>query len=115
MALQEGESGTELASARAALTARDADLAEADRLLVEVVAAAHALAAESIARIEAIKADLDAVASGPSPDSPAAAHDATRLLVAKQREIADIVNDARAAAEAKTVVLQNLIERYRLR
>ena len=115
MAVQEGQSGTELTSARAALTARDADLAEADRLLVEVVAAAHAVAAESIARIEAIKADIDAVASGPPPESPAAAHDVTRLLVAKQREIGDAVNDARAAAEAKTVVLQHLIERYRHR
>ena len=115
MAVQEGQSGTELTSARAALTARDADLAEADRLLVEVVAAAHAVAAESIARIEAIKADIDAVASGPPPESPAAAHDVTRLLAAKQREVTDVVNDARAAAEAKTVVLQNLIERYRHR
>jgi hypothetical protein len=112
MALQEGESGTELASARAALTARDADLAEADRVLTEVVASAHAIAVESIARIEAVQADIDAVASGPPPDSPAAAHDVTRLLIAKQSEIADAVNDARAAAEAKTVVLHNLIERY---
>ena len=115
MAVQEGESGTELASARAALTVRDADLAEADRVLVEVVAAAHAVAAESIARIEAIEADIAAVASGPPPDSPAAAHDVTRLLAAKQREVADVVNNARAAAEAKTVVLQHLIERYRHR
>lgn len=115
MALQEGESGTELASARAALTARDADLAEADRVLAELVASAYAIAAESIARIEAIQADIDAVASGPPPDGPAAAHDVTRLLVAKQREIAGAVSDARAAVEAKTVVLQSLIERYRHR
>jgi hypothetical protein len=113
MSLEEGESGTDLGSARAALAARDAELAEADLLLAEVVGAAHAVATESIARIEAIAADIEAVASGPPPESPASAHDLSRLLVGKQRAIAAAVNEARSAAEAKTLVLQHLIERYR--
>ena len=94
MSLQEGESRTDLASARAALAAQDAELAEADLLLAEVVDAAHAVATESIARIEAIAADIEAVASGPPPESPAAAHDLSRLLVAKQRAIAAVLTTA---------------------
>lgn len=103
----------DLASARAALAARDADLAEADLVLAEVVASAHAIATESIARIEAIAADIEAVASGPPPEGPAAVHDLSRMLIGKQRAIAAAVNEARSVSEAKTVVLQDLIERYR--
>lgn len=115
MAFLEGDSGAELASARATLTVRAAELAEADRVLAAVVASAHAIAAQSIAHIEAIAADIDAVAAGPPADSPAAAHDRSRLLVAKQREIAAAVNDARAEAEAKTFALQQLTEHYQSR
>jgi hypothetical protein len=110
---QEGESGQALAAARAALAARIADLADADRAVIEAVAAVHTVAAESIARIEAIRADIDAAAAGQSQDSPAAAHELSRLLVAKQREIAAAVIDARAVAESKTAALQQLMEHYR--
>ena len=110
---QEGESGRALAAARAALATRIADLAEADRAVIEAVAAVHTVAAESIARIEAIRTDIDAAAAGLPQDSPAAAHELSRLLVAKQREIAAAVLDARAVAEAKTVALQQLTNRYR--
>ena len=113
MALQEGESGPQLASARAVLAARDADLADADRLMAEAVAAAHAAATQSIARMDEIRADLDAVATARPPESPAEAHELTRLLVAKQREITALVQDARAVAESNSIVLQHLSERYR--
>jgi hypothetical protein len=113
MAAQEGESGPQLASARAALAARDADLADADRLVAEAVAAAHAAATYSIARMDEIRADLDAVATARAQESPAEAHELTRLLVAKQREITALVQDARAVAESNTIVLQHLSERYR--
>ena len=113
MGLQEGESGRELASVRTALTARDADLADADRVLAEVLAAVHTAAVESIARIEAVRADIDGAVAGRTPDSAASAHELSRLLVAKQREIASAVHDAKEVADANTVVLQSLMQRYR--
>lgn len=113
MALQEGESGPQLASARAALAARDADLADADRLMAEAVAEAHSAATQTIARMDEIRADLDAVATARAPEGPAEAHELTRLLVAKQREITALVQDARAVAESNSIVLQHLSERYR--
>ena len=109
---QEGEAGQALLSARAGLAARDAVLAAADRALTDTLAAAYAAAVESIARIEAIRADIDA-AAGRSPDSPAGAHDLSSLLVAKQREIAAVLGDARAESEAKTAVLQKIAAQYR--
>ncbi len=113
MALQEGESGLQLASARAALAARDADLADADRRVAEAVAAAHAAATQAIARMDEIRADLDAVGTARAPESPAEAHELTRLLVAKQREVTALVQDARTVAETNRIVLQHLSERYR--
>lgn len=110
---QEGESGQALTAARAALTARDAELAAADRVLRAIVAEAHAVAAESVDRIAAIRADIDAAPAGRSVDGPAAAHALSRLLIAKQREITAVVNAARAEVDAKTVALQGIAEQYR--
>ncbi len=108
---QVGESGQGLASARAGLAARDAALADADRELTETLAAAHAVAVDSIARIEAIRADLDGLA-GRSSESPAEAHELNKLLIARQHEIAAVVREAEAATGSKTAVLQRLIMRY---
>ena len=110
---QDRESPDALESARRMLAARDAALADVDRDLAATVAAAHALAVESIGRIDAIGAELDAVAIAAPRDSPAAAHELSRLLVAKNRDIASVVSEAEAAAHAKTVALQELTDRYR--
>jgi hypothetical protein len=48
------------------------------------------------------------------PDSPAAAQELARLLVANQRQMADIVSGAQAEIDAKTAVLQSLTERFRI-
>ena len=55
-----GESGEALQSAGSALFARAAELAEADRVLADVVDSAYRSATESISRIEAIRAASDA-------------------------------------------------------
>lgn len=102
-----------LESARRALAARDADLVDADRALADAVAGAHAAAVESVRRIDAIGADLDA-AVGQSPrDNPAQARELSRTLLAKNRDIAAVVTEAKAVAHSKAVELKELTERYR--
>jgi hypothetical protein len=110
---QHGDSSDALESARRALAARDADLADADQALAETVAGAHAIAVEAIGRIEAIGAELVAAAAAGPGDSSAAAHEVSRRLVAKNRDIAAVVSEAKAAAHAKTVALKELTDRYR--
>ena len=110
---QHGDSPDALEAARRVLAARDADLADADQALAAALAGAHALAVESIGRLDAISADLDAAATEAPGDSPAAAHELSRDLVAKNRDIAAVVSEARAAARAKTVAIKHLTQRYR--
>jgi len=110
---QHGDSPDALEAARRALAARAADLADADLALAEAVAGAHTVAVESIGRLDAIGAELDAAASEAPGGSPAAAHDLSRHLVAKNRDIAAVVSEARAAANAKVAALKELTDRYR--
>lgn len=107
-----GESGDALEAARRLLAARDADLADADRVLAETVSGAHRIAMESIGRIESIASDIEA-ATGQPRDSAASAREVGRHLVAKNREIAEVVSDAKDAVHTETVVLKQLADRYR--
>lgn len=110
---QYGDHPDSLDAAQRALAARDAELAVADRDLAEMLTDAHALAVASIGRIDAINAELDAVAAQPPEDSPAAAHELSRRLIARNREIAAVVREAQAAVHAKVLAMQGLTERYR--
>ncbi|HOB48769.1 MAG TPA: DUF4226 domain-containing protein [Mycobacterium sp.] len=100
-------------SARAALAATAARVAAADRLLVETVRDAHRMAVESRERLAAIRAEIDAAVARRSVATPAAGADFARFLLAKNREIAEIVAEARADAESKAVALQELATEYR--
>jgi len=110
---QHGDSPDALESARRALAARAADLADADHALAEALAGAHAIAVESIGRLDAIGAELDVAAAGAPGDSPSAAHELSRHLVAKNRDIAAVVSEAKAAAHVKAAALKALTDRYR--
>ena len=110
---QQGTSAAALEAARRALAARDADLADADRVLSAAIADAHAIAATSIGRLDAIKTEINAAVSEQPKDSAASAQEFGRHLVAKNREIAAVVTEAVEVAEAKTVVLKELQDRYR--
>lgn len=110
---QAGDSAETLAEARRALAARDAELADADRALIDVVAGAHAVAVESVRSIDVIASDIETAAAEEPKDGPAAAREVERRLLAKNREIADVVSAARAEAEAKTIALRELTDRYR--
>lgn len=109
---QAGDSGEALEAARRALAARDADLADADRVLAQTVREAHSVAVEAIGRIEAIGSDIEAVVTV-RREGAAEGREIGRQLVAKNREIADAVAEAKASAHAKTAVLQQLMDRYR--
>jgi hypothetical protein len=109
---QAGDSGEALEAARRALAARDADLADADRVLAQTVREAHSVAVEAIGRIEAIGSDIEAVVTV-RREGAAEGREIGRQLVAKNREIADAITEAKAAAHAKTAVLQQLMDRYR--
>lgn len=102
-----------LGEARRRLAARDADLADADRALAQAVAGAHALAVESIGRIDAIAAHVESAAVDQPKENAADAREVGRNLVARNREIADVVREAKASAEAKTIALRELTDRYR--
>lgn len=110
---QAGDSAETLGEARRLLAARAADLADADRALAEAVADAHALAVESIGRIDAISSEVESAASDQPKENAADAREVGRNLVARNREIADVVREAKAVAEAKTIALRELTERYR--
>ena len=107
-----GESGEALQSAGSALFARAAELAEADRVLADVVDSAYRSATESISRIEAIRAEIETAVSDRFVDHPAAGRELSRFLIGLQRELAAVVADAQASAHAKTVVLQQLMQSY---
>jgi hypothetical protein len=92
-------------------------VADADRVLAEALADAHAVMRESVSRLDAIAAEIDRVVSGqadPAIDTPMGAREFQKFLVAKQREIAAVVAHARELDRAKSAVLQNLRARYAL-
>jgi hypothetical protein len=110
--VQAGDSADALAAARRALAARDADLADADRALAEALTGAHTIALESIGRLEAISAEIDSAATEHLHDSAAGAREVGRHLVARNREITEVISAAQAAVDAKTVALKELAGRY---
>lgn len=113
MAQHSGISGDALESARAAVAARDRELADADRELADAVAAAHAIAVEATGQLDAIAAQIEAAVARQSVDTPVVAHEFARFLVAKQREMVAIISRARADVDAKTAALQQLTDRFR--
>ncbi len=113
MAQHSGISGDALGSARAALAARDRELADVDRELAAAVAGAHAIAVEAARQLDAVSAQIETAAAQQSVDSPVVAHELARLLVAKQREMLAIVSRARAEVDAKTAALHQLTDRFR--
>lgn len=109
---QARESGDALEAARRLLAARDADLADADRVLAATVAEVHGIAVDAIGRIEEIRSAIETVVSDGTTGSPAGAREVGRDLVAKNRELTGVVTEARDAALAKTLALKQLAERY---
>lgn len=100
---------------QAALASRHSAVADVDRVLMDMLAGAHAEMRESVSRLNEIEAEIERAVSdlaGCAVDTPMGARELQRFLVAKQREIAAIVAHARELAQAKSAVLDGLRERY---
>ncbi|OBI90015.1 DUF4226 domain-containing protein [Mycobacterium asiaticum] len=88
--------------------------AETDRTLLEVLTSAHRAMLDSIQRLDAIAAEIERTQQAElAADTPLGSREYQRFLVDKQREIAAIVTNAREVSHAKSLVLQDLQDRYR--
>ncbi|MGB8390044.1 DUF4226 domain-containing protein [Mycobacterium sp.] len=110
-----GPSVAAIQARQAALVSRHGTVADADRVLAEVLAGAHAAMRESIGRLDAIAEEIDRVALHQvdlAVDTPVGAREFQKFLVAKQREVAAVVEEARELSRAKKAVLYSLREQY---
>lgn len=112
MAEQTGPSVAAIRARQAALAGRHSATADADRVLAEALAGAHAEIRESIRRLDGIAAEIDRAVSGQAEPAPLGGREFQRFLVAKQREIAAVVAHAHELAQAKRAVLEGLREKY---
>lgn len=110
-----GPSVDAIQARQSALASQHGTAADADRVLGEVLASAHAATRESIRRLDAIAEEIDRVATERADlavDTPVGARELHRFLADKQREIAAVVSDARELGRAKRVVLDGLRAQY---
>jgi hypothetical protein len=115
MSEQAGPSIAALQARQSALASQHSTAADADRVLAEVLASAHAAIRESIRRLDAIADEIDRAVPDRADlavDTPMGAREFQRFLVAKQREIAAVVADANELDRAKSAVLETLRAQY---
>ncbi|MGH3966727.1 MAG: DUF4226 domain-containing protein [Mycobacterium sp.] len=100
---------------QSALAGQHSTAADADRVLAEALASAHAATREAVRRLDAIAEQIDRAATNRADlavDTPMGARAFHQFLVDKQREIAAVVADARELDRAKRVVLDGLRAQY---
>jgi hypothetical protein len=115
MSEQSGPSVAAIQARQAALANQHGTVSDADRVLADVLASAHAAIRESIRRLDAIADEIERAAPDQdhlAVDTPMGAREFQKFLVAKQREIAAIVADAHELDRAKTTVLEGLRAQY---
>jgi hypothetical protein len=111
MAEQPGAMAAAITARQAALVSRQAAAAAADRGFSEMLSGAHAATVDAVGRLDAIAADIDAPA-GFATDTPLAARERQRYLIAKQRDIIAVVAEARERNDADTARLTSLRSAY---
>ncbi|OMC21956.1 DUF4226 domain-containing protein [Mycobacterium colombiense] len=112
---QPGPSLEAVEARRSALASRHGTASEADRVLTDVLTSAHEAARESVRRLDAIAEQIDHATVNQADlalDTPLGAREFQRFLMAKQREIASVVTEAREFGQAKRAVLQSLRAQY---
>jgi Domain of unknown function (DUF4226) len=115
MAEQAGGAVEAIGARQAALSARHADSAEADRALVEALVGAHAATVEGIRRLDAIAAEIDGAVTNQAAfalDTAMGAREFQKFLIAKQQEISAVVSQARGFDGATRAALDKLREHY---
>jgi hypothetical protein len=104
-----------LEARRSALASQHGTAVEADRVLTDVLASAHAAVRESIRRLDAIAEQIERAAlhqADLAVDTPLGAREFQKFLAAKQREIATVVADAHELDHTKKAVLESLRAQY---
>lgn len=115
MSEQTGPSLAAIQARQSSLASQHGTAADADRMLADVLASAHAAMRQSVGRLDAIGDEIDLAVrhhSGLAVDTPLGAREFQKFLVAKQREVAAIVADARELGRAKKTVLEGLRAQY---
>ncbi len=115
MTEQAGPSIGAIGEKQAALSTQHSAATDADRVLAEALASAHAATAEGIRRLDAIATEIDGAVTNQAAlglDTAIGAREFQKFLIAKQREILAVVSDARELNGAKKAVLEKLSEHY---
>lgn len=114
MSEQSGSAFAAIQERQAVLANHHSTVAEADRMLAEVIADAHAVTRESIGRLDSIAAEIDRAATDQTDPAvtPMGAREFQKFLVAKQREIAAVVAQVYELDRAKSAVLEGLRAHY---
>lgn len=100
---------------RSALASQHGAASEADRVLNEVLISAHHAARESVRRLDSIADQIEHATVNQANlalDTPMGAREFRKFLLAKQREIASVVAEAREFGQTKQAVLQSLRAQY---
>ncbi|MGA9490027.1 MAG: DUF4226 domain-containing protein [Mycobacterium sp.] len=112
---QGGRSIDAMGDRQTALSTQHAAAADADRILADALANAHAVTVEGVRRLDAIAAEIDTAVSNQAAlaiDTAPGAREFQKFLVAKQREILAVVAQARQLDGATKAVLDGLGEHY---
>jgi hypothetical protein len=115
MSEQAGSSLAAIRERQAALLRQHTTAADADRVLTEALASAHAAIRESISRLDAIAAEVGRAVRNQADlavDTPRGASEFQKFLVVKQREIAAVVASAQELDRSKKAVLESLRAQY---
>ena len=115
MAEQTGHSVAAIQARQAVLTTQHRTAIDADRVLAEALASAHAATVEGLSRLDAIAEEIeDAVQrqAALATDTHMGAREFQKFLIAKQREIMAVVSTARDMDSAKMTVLEGLRQQY---
>ncbi len=115
MADQTGDSVAAIRARQHALAGQHSAVAEADQVLADALASAHAATVEGVNRLDAIAHEIDGAVHNQAAlaiDTPVGRREFHRFLIAKQREILATVAHARELNEAKSVVVKGLWDQY---
>jgi Domain of unknown function (DUF4226) len=115
MAEQAGNTGAAIQARLAALSARYDTAADADRVLADALAAAHAATVDSVNRLDAITAEIDRAVQNQAAlaiDTGMGALEFQKFLIARQREIITVVSRAHDLDSVKKAALEALRSHY---
>lgn len=115
MSEQAGSSLAAIRERQTALARQHRTAADADRVVTEAIASAHAAIRESISRLDVIAAEIDCAVQNQADlavDTRMGASEFQKFLIAKQREIVTVVASVRELDRTKKAVLESVRAQY---